>query len=59
MTSVLLSWKAKNEGHTGFEVDGKSSCGITRWSPDLSHLLYEERLKILKIPQLEESFELI
>jgi ribonuclease P/MRP protein subunit RPP40 len=30
---------------------------VTRWSPDLSHLPYEERLKILKIPQLEERFD--
>jgi hypothetical protein len=30
---------------------------VTRWSPDLSHLPYEERLKMLKIPQLEERFD--
>jgi hypothetical protein len=27
---------------------------VTRWSPDLSHLPYEERLQILNIPQLED-----
>jgi hypothetical protein len=30
---------------------------VIRWSPDLSHLPYEERLKMLKIPQLEERFD--
>jgi hypothetical protein len=28
-----------------------------RWSHNLSHLPYEERLQMLKIPQLEERFD--
>jgi hypothetical protein len=36
---------------------GRVQHAITRWSPNLSHLPYEERLKILKIPQLEERFD--